>query len=221
MTACSPKTSEVCQQFATTLFNAAFFGGLDFVQYQPHSIYIDRYPFGREATVSWPSVDLKLSNPTEYPVLIWTEYTPTSITVKLFGQPPRHGRNRPVRRVSHSMSAPGCGPNAPERGLMVVSRSIRSAPSISQARVLTATATQPCLHPSVKRTKGWSTATMTASATCVCRSRSSARSTRPLSMRTTDGLIDYCSAEECPEDTKAIDTDGDGNLRRMCHPRTL
>lgn len=72
-------------QFATTLFNASFFGGLDFVQYQPHSIYIDRYPYGREATVNWPSVDLKVRNPTDFPVLIWTEFTPSSITVKLFG----------------------------------------------------------------------------------------------------------------------------------------
>src|SRR5207248_495745 len=40
-------------QFATTTFNAAFFGGLDFGEYQSHSIYISRYPFGREATVSW------------------------------------------------------------------------------------------------------------------------------------------------------------------------
>jgi len=72
-------------QFATTLFNAAFFGGLDFERYQPHSIYIDRYPYGREATVSWPSIDLRLGNPTDHPVLIWTEYDATSITVKLFG----------------------------------------------------------------------------------------------------------------------------------------
>jgi len=72
-------------QFATTLFNAAFFGGLDLVQYQPHSIYIDRYPYGREATVNWPSVDLKVRNSTDHPVLIWTEYTADSVTVKLFG----------------------------------------------------------------------------------------------------------------------------------------
>lgn len=72
-------------QFATTLFNAAFFAGLDLDAYQSHSIYIDRYPYGREATVNWPGVDLKIGNPTDFPVLIWTEYTADSITVKLFG----------------------------------------------------------------------------------------------------------------------------------------
>ena len=72
-------------QFATTMFNASFFAGLDLVAFQAHSIYIDRYPYGREATVNWPGIDLKVRNPTDYPVLIWTEYTRDSITVKLFG----------------------------------------------------------------------------------------------------------------------------------------
>lgn len=72
-------------QFATTMFNASFFGGLDLVDYQAHSIYFERYPYGREATISWPDVDLAVRNPTDTPVLVWTEYTPGSITVKLFG----------------------------------------------------------------------------------------------------------------------------------------
>jgi len=71
-------------QFATTIFNAAFFAGLDFGEYQAHSIHFDRYPRGREATVSFPAPDLEIVNTTEHPVLIWTEYTDTSITVQLF-----------------------------------------------------------------------------------------------------------------------------------------
>jgi vancomycin resistance protein YoaR len=71
-------------QFATTLFNAAFFGGLDFVEYQSHSIYISRYPYGREATLSFPKPDLILRNGSPYGVLIWTEYTSSSITVSLW-----------------------------------------------------------------------------------------------------------------------------------------
>ncbi|MBW3647656.1 MAG: VanW family protein, partial [Actinobacteria bacterium] len=39
-------------QFATTLFNAVFFSGLEDVEHVPHSYYISRYPPGREATVS-------------------------------------------------------------------------------------------------------------------------------------------------------------------------
>jgi vancomycin resistance protein YoaR len=74
-------------QFATTLFNAAFFAGLDFVEYQSHSIYISRYPYGREATLSYPAPDLELSNPTDHGVLIWPTYTGSSITVTLWSTP--------------------------------------------------------------------------------------------------------------------------------------
>jgi vancomycin resistance protein YoaR len=31
-------------QFATTLFNAAFFAGLPILEHKPHSFYISRYP---------------------------------------------------------------------------------------------------------------------------------------------------------------------------------
>lgn len=71
-------------QYATTLFNAAFFGGLDFVEYQSHSLYISRYPYGREATLSHPKPDLIIENTTPHGVLIWPTYTDSSITVTLY-----------------------------------------------------------------------------------------------------------------------------------------
>lgn len=71
-------------QFATTLFNAAFFAGLDIPEHKAHSIYISRYPFGREATLAYPSVDLKIHNNTPYGVVIWPTYTANSITVQLW-----------------------------------------------------------------------------------------------------------------------------------------
>ncbi len=71
-------------QYATTLFNAAFFAGLDFGGYQSHSIYIERYPYGREATVSHPAPDLQIMNNTPYGVLLWPTVTEDSITVRLF-----------------------------------------------------------------------------------------------------------------------------------------
>ncbi|MGA7271809.1 MAG: VanW family protein [Acidimicrobiia bacterium] len=71
-------------QFATTMFNAAFFAGFDFVDYQSHSIYFSRYPYGREATISWPAPDLNFTNTTKYPALIWTSYDDTSITVSIY-----------------------------------------------------------------------------------------------------------------------------------------
>lgn len=71
-------------QFATTLFNAAFFAGLEFREYQSHSIYISRYPYGREATLAYPHPDLVIKNPTPYGVLIWPSYTASSISVALY-----------------------------------------------------------------------------------------------------------------------------------------
>ena len=71
-------------QFATTLFNAAFFAGLEFPEYQSHSIYISRYPYGREATLNFPKPDLKIRNTTPHGVLVWPTYNERSITVTLY-----------------------------------------------------------------------------------------------------------------------------------------
>lgn len=71
-------------QFATTLFNAGFFAGMEFPNYQSHSLYISRYPYGREATLSYPNPDLEIRNPSPYSVMIWPSYTGSSITVSLY-----------------------------------------------------------------------------------------------------------------------------------------
>ena len=77
-------------QSATTTFNAMFFAGLKDVEHQPHTLYIDRYPAGREATVAWPNLDLKFTNDTEYGVLVQanavkaTGSSRGSITVKMW-----------------------------------------------------------------------------------------------------------------------------------------
>ncbi len=74
-------------QFATTMFNAAFYAGLDLLEYQSHSLYIKRYPYGIEATLSYPAPDLKWRNNTPYGVMIWPTYTASSITVALYSTP--------------------------------------------------------------------------------------------------------------------------------------
>ena len=71
-------------QFATTIFNAAYFAGMDFEEYRSHSIYFSRYPYGREATISNPAPDLIMTNTTDFPILIWTSYTDQSITVSTY-----------------------------------------------------------------------------------------------------------------------------------------
>ena len=71
-------------QFATTTFNAAFFAGLPFGEYQAHSEWFSRYPRGREATMGFPNPDLQFKNDTPYGIMVWTSYTETSITVTLY-----------------------------------------------------------------------------------------------------------------------------------------
>ena len=72
-------------QVATTLFNAVFFAGLEDVFHQPHSLYISRYPMGREATLRWTAPDLVFRNDTSTPVTIDMSYSDTSLTATLYG----------------------------------------------------------------------------------------------------------------------------------------
>ncbi len=72
-------------QFATTMFNAIFWGGYERVAHRPHSIWINRYPVGIEATLGYPSLDVAFRNDTVNPVTIRTRHTSTSITVELWG----------------------------------------------------------------------------------------------------------------------------------------
>ena len=71
-------------QFATTMFNAAYFAGLDITIYQGHSEWFSRYPRGREATMGFPNPDLAWRNDTPYGILIWTSWTADSVTVQMW-----------------------------------------------------------------------------------------------------------------------------------------
>ena len=76
-------------QITTTLYNAVFFSGLEDVEHKPHSLSFDRYPKGREATLSWPDVDLKFRNDSPYAVVLqaWTTGEPGTegtITVRVW-----------------------------------------------------------------------------------------------------------------------------------------
>jgi len=74
-------------QFATTMFNAAYFGGYEIVEHKPHSQYISRYPEGREATLNFPNVDLKVRNSSPHGILVDTSHTDTSVTVAFYATP--------------------------------------------------------------------------------------------------------------------------------------
>jgi vancomycin resistance protein YoaR len=79
-------------QFATTMFNAAFFAGLPINTYQAHSEHFDRYPYGREATMGWENPNLVWTNNTPYGILVETSHTDTSITVRFWSTQYAYGQ---------------------------------------------------------------------------------------------------------------------------------
>ena len=71
-------------QVATTLFNAAFFSGIELVEHRAHQFYISRYPMGREATVSWGGPELVFRNDWPAAILMKLEAGDGGITVRFF-----------------------------------------------------------------------------------------------------------------------------------------
>ncbi|MHA6510185.1 VanW family protein [Tessaracoccus sp. Y1736] len=79
-------------QAATTLYNAGFFAGYEDVEHKPHSLYFDRYPAGREATIYYGVLDMRFRNDTKYPAIIQGSVTKASsgsrgtITFRIWSQ---------------------------------------------------------------------------------------------------------------------------------------
>ncbi|GAB1512139.1 VanW family protein [Actinophytocola sp. KF-1] len=114
-------------QFATTLYNAAYFAAMEDAGHKEHSYYISRYPAAREATVFQDHagnsvIDLKFKNTSDTGVAIQTIWTPSTITVKLWGtkkyevesitggrtdQTPPQEKQGPAENCHASNGAPG------------------------------------------------------------------------------------------------------------------
>lgn len=72
----------ICQ-VSTTLFNAVLLAGLPIVERWPHSLFIERYPVGRDATVSYGSEDFRFRNDTDSVLLINIAATESSVEARL------------------------------------------------------------------------------------------------------------------------------------------
>ena len=105
-------------QFATTLYNAAYFAGMDDVAHTPHSYYISRYPAGREATVYEGGIDLRFKNNTPNPVIIRTSANNSTVTVSLVGtksvnvQSIPGARTNPTQPNTVEVHGPDCSPSS-------------------------------------------------------------------------------------------------------------
>ncbi|MET9327923.1 VanW family protein [Tsukamurella sp. NPDC003166] len=71
-------------QFATTLYNAAYFAGLEDAGHTEHSYYISRYPEAREATVFEGAIDLQFRNDTPYGIVIEASGGASSVSVRMW-----------------------------------------------------------------------------------------------------------------------------------------
>ena len=116
-------------QAATTMYNAGFFAGYEDVEHRPHTLYFERYPAGREATIYYGSFDMKFRNNTEYPAYIQGSLTPStasskgSLTFRIWSRPTwdKVESTEPEKSNYHSGServvdTPNCEPQDPIQG---------------------------------------------------------------------------------------------------------
>jgi vancomycin resistance protein YoaR len=73
-------------QVATTLHAAAWFAGLEIVSSRPHSRPSSYMTMGLDSTVVYPSVDLKLKNPFDFPIVIHYTVAQGKMRVELLGK---------------------------------------------------------------------------------------------------------------------------------------
>ena len=90
-------------QVATTVFNAAWEAGIKIAERTAHALYISRYPTGRDATVNYPDVDLKLRNDTKRWIVIKAGYDESGIIVRLLGA----GPERRVESIAGELETTG------------------------------------------------------------------------------------------------------------------
>ena len=74
-------------QVATTVFNAAWEAGVKIIERAPHSLYISRYPLGRDATVNYPDLDLEFRNDTGKWIVVFGGSGDSGITITIAGVP--------------------------------------------------------------------------------------------------------------------------------------
>lgn len=74
----------ICQA-SSTIYNAAIMANMDVEERYCHAYQSSYVPAGRDATIDYPYLDLKLSNPTDYPMYMQCYMEDAYLTVNIFG----------------------------------------------------------------------------------------------------------------------------------------
>lgn len=143
---------------ATTMWTAAFYGGLERVQQRAHSLYIKRYQAGLEATVNWGTLDMKWKNDTDTAIFITSHAENTYVNVTFWGTKhydvkaqfgPRRNIVQPA--VIHKPATPAPTPGGDEAKVCTPQQGVEGF-DITVTRVLT-----PLAGNAAKGPDTWST----------------------------------------------------------------
>lgn len=74
----------ICQA-STTIYNAAIRTNMEIVERYSHYFKSSYAPAGLDATIDWPGLDLKLQNPTEYPMYLQCFMAGKTLYVNIYG----------------------------------------------------------------------------------------------------------------------------------------
>lgn len=75
----------ICQ-VSSTLYNAVLLADAEITQRSCHSLPVPYVPTGRDATVSYPSLDFKFKNNFSQPIAIQADYRPGKLTFRVLGK---------------------------------------------------------------------------------------------------------------------------------------
>ena len=81
----TPSTGGGVCQIASTVYNAALLAGLDIVERHHHSMPVHYAPAGRDATIYFGQLDLRVKNDHAHPVVFLGEVGGGSVDVKIMG----------------------------------------------------------------------------------------------------------------------------------------
>ena len=96
----------ICQA-STTIYGAALRSNMAIVQRSNHSIQSVYCPIGQDAAVSYPELDFKFKNPTDYSVYIVTSTKGRTLTATFYGyQSPDYDRIEVTSQKTETVPAP-------------------------------------------------------------------------------------------------------------------